>query len=519
MRPIVMAWLAAHGLPAWLAPDYVTMVGAAALLSAWLVMRLAERDGARVQVHAHALLVAYGAALVGGYLFEWIRAIPDAIAHRSLAPILFAGRAAYGGLLFGVAAPVIWLARRREPFADFLDRATIAMGIAYGSVRVGCFLEGCDYGRPTASWLGVRFPAGSLAADAHAHAGWIPSGAASLPVHPTELYESALGLVATLVALVPLRRGLRDGTAFASWIATYASGRFLIELLRGDVDRGIYGALSTAQWVSVTLLALIAITRLPSMRARWTKVAVTGAVAIVTFASMQSDAHAAPLPPPQPPAQRAPAAQLPPPPLPPPQEAPAAQPLPPPAYVMVTVPEPVYVTDPEVFARAERRHAAALAAANEPREERTFAVRAALVASATLGRPDVPSGAAGELDAMIRLRGLSSMRVDLGLEGREYENALARHHSLGIIAELAFELGRRFDLTVTLVPHHTWFAFKSSFFSDTNAYGVRYAAGAQLTLADRVLLGVTPLAFTSTSSITVGVITQWEPRLWTGVIF
>lgn len=148
-----------------------------------------------------------------------------------------------------------------------------------------------------------------------------------------------------------------------------------------------------------------------------------------------------------------------------------------------------------------------------------FAVRAALVGSATLGRPDIPSGGAGELDAMIRLRALPSVRINLGLEGREYGNSLARHHSLGVIGELAFELGRRFEITVTLVPHHTWFDFRSEYFSATNAYGIRYAAGAQLTLADRVLLGATPLAFTSTSSLTVGVITQWEPRMWVGMLF
>ena len=78
------------------------------------------------------------------------------------------------------------------------------MGISFALVRVGCFLEGCDYGRPTALPWGVRFPSGSLAAQAHAAAGWVPDGAPSLPVHPTELYESMLGLLA--LALVALGR-------------------------------------------------------------------------------------------------------------------------------------------------------------------------------------------------------------------------------------------------------------------------------------------------------------------------
>lgn len=531
MRPVVIAWLAAHGLPGWLSPDYVTTVGVCSLLGAWLVLRLAAQDGARVHIQARALLIAYGAAMLGGYVFEWIRAIPEALAHRSLAPLLFAGRAAYGGLIFGFLAPVLWLRWRKEPVAPFLDRATIPTGIAYGAVRVGCFLEGCDFGRPTASWLGVRFPAGSLAAEAHLHAGWIPAGAPSLPVHPTELYESALGLVAMLLALIPIRRGFRNGTAFAVWVTTYASGRFLIELLRGDVDRGVYGALSTAQWVSVILLAGVALSIHPVVRRRAGTFA-TAAVLIARIVAVPRIVQAAPptpLPPPLPPTTSAPAPLPPPSPPGTPSQPPPTPPAPPPS---TTQPPPnmppsavpsaqsvVVVSDADALAAAEKRHADAVSRASAPRADRDFAIRAALVGSATLGRPDVPSGAAGELDLLARLRIGGHARIDLGLEGREYSNSVARHHSLGVVGELAIELGRRFDVTFTLVPHHTWFDFKSDFFSNTNAYGVRYGAGLQLTLRDRVLLGATPLAFTSTSSETVGVLTQWEPRLWGGVLF
>ncbi|MBX3223977.1 MAG: prolipoprotein diacylglyceryl transferase, partial [Labilithrix sp.] len=257
MRPVFVAWLVRHGWPAWFCPDYVTMVGVATLVSAWLVLRQAERDGARTDVQARALVCTYVAALVGGYLFEWLRMIPVAVAERSILPIVLAGRAAYGGLLFGTLASVAYLRLRRAPCLPFLDRATLGMGLVFACVRFGCFLEGCDFGRPTASWAGVRFPAGSPAADAHALAGWIPSGAPSLPVHPTELYECVVGLAATALALPQLRRGRRDGAAFATWLVTYAIGRFLLELLRGDVERGRYATLSTAQWVSLAILAVV----------------------------------------------------------------------------------------------------------------------------------------------------------------------------------------------------------------------------------------------------------------------
>ncbi|MCW5814960.1 MAG: prolipoprotein diacylglyceryl transferase, partial [Labilithrix sp.] len=282
MKPVLVLWLVRHGWPESLAPDYAMMVGLATLLGSVLVLRQAERDGARVHVQARAIVCAYFGALVGGYLFEWIRAVPDAIHAHSFAPIAFAGRAAYGGLIFGALAPAVYLRRRGDTFLDFLDRATLGMGIVFACVRFGCFLEGCDYGRPTASVLGVRFPAGSIAAEAHALAGWVPAGAPSLPVHATELYESAVGLLATCAALVPLRRGRRDGAAFATWLVVYAIGRFLIELLRGDVERGRYAMLSTAQWVSVAILAGIFFVTL----ARRRRLVVAAAAAAATMTAL-----------------------------------------------------------------------------------------------------------------------------------------------------------------------------------------------------------------------------------------
>jgi prolipoprotein diacylglyceryltransferase len=500
MRPVFVAWLVRHGWPAWFAPDYATMVGFATLLGAVLVLRQAERDGARVHIQARAIICAYLAALVGGYLFEWIRMIPVAIAERSVAPIVFAGRAAYGGLIFGAIAPVLYFVRRRETFVDFLDRATIGMGIAFACVRFGCFLEGCDFGRPTASWLGVRFPAGSAAADAHHLAGWIPAGAPSLPVHPTELYESCVGILATLFALVPLRKGRRDGAAFAIWLVTYAMGRFLLELLRGDVERGRYASLSTAQWVSLAILAGVFYALIARRRAaRLALAAATGIVALLALArGARADEPLPALPPPS-----APPAQPAPPTLPP---TPSAQPASGQPNVVVVPAPPAQQPAP-----AEKK-------SEEPEPKHVVTARLALTTSVTVARPDVPSGWAGELDVLYRLRLGQKTRLDLGLEGRRYENAEAIQLSLGVAGDLVLEASRHFEVLFTFVPHHTWFDFKSDFFTNTNAYGLRYAIGAQFPI-ERVVLGATPLAFTTTSSTTVGVISQWEPRIWAGLSF
>jgi phosphatidylglycerol:prolipoprotein diacylglycerol transferase len=257
MRPLLAAWLARHDLPSWLCPEYFQLASLATLLGAALALHLAARDGASRKHTAYAIACAYVGALVGGYLFEALRALPAAIAGASWGPVLHPGRAAYGGLLFAIGAAALYLRRAREPLAPFFDRVAIGVGLTFALVRTGCFLAGCDYGLPTAHAWGVRFPPGSLAALDHARRGFVPRGAPSLPVHPTELYEAAVGLVAAALSAVSVARGRRDGRAFATFLVTYAVGRFAIEFLRGDQDRGQALGLSTAQWVSVAIVAAL----------------------------------------------------------------------------------------------------------------------------------------------------------------------------------------------------------------------------------------------------------------------
>jgi prolipoprotein diacylglyceryltransferase len=259
MRPLLVDWLMRHGLPAWLAPEYFQLASIATLIGSALALHLAARDGSSRKHTGYAIAAAYVGALCGGYLFEALRAVPAAVAAASWRPVLNPGRAAYGGLLFAIGAAALYLHRARQPLAPFFDRVAIGVGLTFALVRTGCFLAGCDYGLPTAHGWGVRFPPGSLAALDHARRGFVPRGAPSLPVHPTELYEAAVGLLAAALSAVSVARGRRDGRAFATFLGIYAVGRFAIEFLRGDPDRGQALGLSTAQWVSVGIVAALVV--------------------------------------------------------------------------------------------------------------------------------------------------------------------------------------------------------------------------------------------------------------------
>src|SRR5687767_6342973 len=122
MNQAIIRWLETHGLPGWLAPNYFFMVAVAGLVGAAVFFRLVHKDGADETAEGRALLAGYVAALAGGYVFEALRALPEILSQGSWRPLFHVGRAAYGGLIAGILAPVLVLRRYGAPARPFLDR-------------------------------------------------------------------------------------------------------------------------------------------------------------------------------------------------------------------------------------------------------------------------------------------------------------------------------------------------------------------------------------------------------------
>lgn len=171
----------------------------------------------------------------------------------------------YGGFL--LATPlVLWMARRhRLPLWPTLDAATPALALGYGLGRIGCFLVGDDYGRPTNLPWGVAFENGLPPTTAwHLRREFgvaLPDdmpGATLLEVHPTQLYETAIALAVWWIAMRWLRSGRPAGSTALLVFALLAAERFGIEFLRVKDDRFL-GPFTLAQAISVAVLATVAI--------------------------------------------------------------------------------------------------------------------------------------------------------------------------------------------------------------------------------------------------------------------
>jgi phosphatidylglycerol---prolipoprotein diacylglyceryl transferase len=166
------------------------------------------------------------------------------------------GLAYYGGLVVSTIMGIAFLRREHFPVGKGIDivGSVLPLGIFFG--RLGCFLGGCCFGAPTDPPLGVIFPGGSAASYEQFEAGLIASkNLPSLPVHPTQLYESfgCLAIAAYLLLWLHPRKRF-DGQVLLMFLILYAVLRFMIEFVRAD-DRGAMFGLSTSQLIGVAIVA------------------------------------------------------------------------------------------------------------------------------------------------------------------------------------------------------------------------------------------------------------------------
>jgi phosphatidylglycerol:prolipoprotein diacylglycerol transferase len=131
----------------------------------------------------------------------------------------------------------------------------IAFGLAL--TRVGCFLNGCCFGKITNVPWAVRFPVGSPAWEAQRDAHLLSGPASAFPVHPTQIYLALLdGLTFAVLYFVIRRRKRFDGQIFAWLLILKGVFRSFVEIWRDDERGVLFGWLSTSQIISLPLVAL-----------------------------------------------------------------------------------------------------------------------------------------------------------------------------------------------------------------------------------------------------------------------
>lgn len=150
------------------------------------------------------------------------------------------GLSFHGGLIGCILAGWLFSRRNKMPFWAVADSAVVTAPIGLGLGRIGNFINGELYGRPTDVPWAMVFP-----------------GAGPLPRHPSQLYEALMeGAVLFVLLWVLRKRAFPDGMMIALFLFFYGVFRFFIEFFREpDTHLGfILGFLTMGQLLSAAMI-------------------------------------------------------------------------------------------------------------------------------------------------------------------------------------------------------------------------------------------------------------------------
>jgi phosphatidylglycerol:prolipoprotein diacylglycerol transferase len=215
--------------------SFGVLVAVAALVGISMFRRELARSGLPEDAVDGGIIGVLG-GLAGAKLL-WVA---EHMGEEPFSGLLFSrgGLSWFGGLVGGVGSALLYFVVKGYPLVRTISAASPALAAGHAIGRVGCFLVGDDYGRPTDLPWGVAFPLG------------LPPTVER--VHPTQLYE-AMFLVPLTVILIRWRRaGVRDRVVLGRYLALAGGARFLIEFIR--VNERVLGGLTVAHWAALVMI-------------------------------------------------------------------------------------------------------------------------------------------------------------------------------------------------------------------------------------------------------------------------
>lgn len=222
---------------------YGTMLAAAFLIGIYKAAFNAEKEGIKKD-HIFDLGFYIVLSAIIGARFLYIIVNFKFFLENPLEIILFnhGGLVFYGGLIGAFTASYIYIKKRNLQTWQISDLIAPYLALGISITRIGCFLNGCCFGKETDSFLGINCTLDS------------PAGAfygKNVFIHPTQLYEFMYCFLLFIILVVFKKYKSFHGQLFWLFILFYSILRSINETLRGDAERGIYWIFSTSQWISI----------------------------------------------------------------------------------------------------------------------------------------------------------------------------------------------------------------------------------------------------------------------------
>ena len=229
--------------------SYGLMIALGFIIATMLAVRTAANVNVSQDKVATLSLVILISGIIGARILYILLNLTDFIASPlEMFMVWHGGLVFYGGALLAFVSGLIYLRIAKMPILDTADLISPYIALGHSIGRIGCFLNGCCFGKTTSNIFGVMFSDGVMR-------------------YPTQIYSSFYLLFLYMFLRVRLQfrqftqpllltqlpfiggAGFK-GQAFFSYLIFYPAGRFFIEFLRGDNQVVVYN-LTFSQLVSL----------------------------------------------------------------------------------------------------------------------------------------------------------------------------------------------------------------------------------------------------------------------------
>lgn len=197
---------------------YGIMAAIGFLIGSWLLERNRKYADLSKEQCQTLIMIALFAGIIGARIYFVIKEFDTRFRHdlSGIIRVDQGGLVFYGGFILAIIAIVIYIKKQHLHLWKVLDVFTPVIAAGHGAGRIGCYLNGCCYGKETILAWGVKHPF----ADAM--------------VHPVQLLEAGENFLLCAVYFYLLRRIKKPGVLTALYFIVYGTLRFLNEFLRGD---------------------------------------------------------------------------------------------------------------------------------------------------------------------------------------------------------------------------------------------------------------------------------------------
>lgn len=223
-------------------PTYFLFISLIVVFEIFYLLRRTKQFALDSKVGLDLFLAAIIGGFLGARLLHVFYEEPYIYKAHPLNVLYFwnGGFVYYGGFLAGFACATLLALFKKQNFFKWADLSTPLISSAYLLGRLGCFLNGCCYGKV------CELP-------------WALATADGILRHPTALYAAGLEAFCFVgVLLLERKKILSTGSLFLFWLMGHSASRILVEYFREDFRGPLLLGLSVSSVISVCLLAVSA---------------------------------------------------------------------------------------------------------------------------------------------------------------------------------------------------------------------------------------------------------------------